>query len=148
MDLNQLKSFLAVPLASLFLIVVLCVFAVQRPPSVGIHLQMPRVQRHADWHECEDDMPIVVVIHRDGSIFIRQTEERPNEVAAIIARIMDYRGTERAVYVMPDPDVTYGDLAQLFNKIAKSTPNLHVFLVTSRVGALLGRNAPTSPREY
>jgi biopolymer transport protein ExbD len=129
-------------MAALFLILVLCVFGVQRSPSVGFHVQMPRVQKHANWLECEDDIPIVILLHKDGSIFIRQTEERPDDLAPIIAKIMDYRDSERAVYLMPDPDVSFGDLARIFSKITASTPNLHVFLVTNRVRALLGRNPP------
>ena len=40
MDLNRLRALLAAPMACLFVILILCVFAVQRPVSTGIRIPM------------------------------------------------------------------------------------------------------------
>jgi biopolymer transport protein ExbD len=136
MDPFRFRTMIAPAMASLFLVLSLCAFVVQRPSSVGMHLQMPRIQRHADWRECEDDMPIIVFLHKNGSVFIRQTQENPSALTPTIALIMSNRETERAVYVMPDSDVSYSDVAQIFNRIATSTNNLHVFLVTEKMRQL------------
>jgi len=127
-------------MASLFLVLTLCAFVVQRPPSMGMHLQMPRVQRHANWRECEDDMPIFVILHKDGKVFIRQIQVNPSDLAITIANIMSARESERAVYVMPDPDVPFSQLADNVDKIPSLTTDIHVFLVTERIKRLLEFN--------
>jgi biopolymer transport protein ExbD len=142
MDPYRLRLLVAPALASLFLILGLCAFVVLRPASVGMKVPKPRIQRHASWRECEDDMPIVVRIHKDGTTGINLTQERPDELAPTIARIMDYRETERAVYVMPDSDVSFGYFAGIYDKVVTSTTNLHVFLVTDHMRKLLSYNTP------
>jgi biopolymer transport protein ExbD len=137
MDPSRLRALIAPAMASLFLVLSLCAFVAQRPPSVGMRLQMPRVQRHADWRECEDDMPIFVIIHKNGDVFIRQTQENPSDLVLTIANIMANRESERAVYVIPDSDVPFSLVAGIYDKIASSATTLdapfHVFLVTERI---------------
>ncbi len=137
MHMNRPHALMAAPIACLFLILSLCAFVVQRPVSTGVHVPKPRVERHSSWRECEDDMPIFVRIAKDGSTRINQTQERSDEVPPLISKIMEYRETERAVYIMAESDVPFGILANLYSKIATSTTNLHVFLVTDRMRSQL-----------
>ncbi len=140
MDPFCLRVLIAPAMASLFLVLSLCAFVVQKPTPVGMHLQMLRIQRHANWRECEDDMPIFVIIHKNGSVFIRQTQESPSDLAPTIALIMSNRESERAVYVMPDSDVPFSLVAGIYDRIASSTTNLHVFLMTERIKGLAESN--------
>lgn len=136
MNIERLRILIAPALAGLFLVLTLCTFAVRRPGAVGILVPLPRIQRHADWRECEDDMPIFVLIHKNGNIYIRQTQENPSDLAATIVRIMSNRATERAVYIVPDSDVSFSQVADIYDKIVGSTTNIHVFLVTERMREL------------
>lgn len=136
MDLNRLRALVAAPVASVFLVLSLCAFVIQTPRSTGFRIPMPRIQRHANWRECEDDMPIIVLVHKDGNIFIRQTQESPRDLAPTIASIMANRESERVVYVMPDPDVPFSLLANTYEKISNSTTNIRIFLVTERMRRL------------
>ncbi|MGA3009499.1 MAG: hypothetical protein ABSD72_04495 [Terracidiphilus sp.] len=144
MDLDQLKSLLAVPLASLFLIVVLCVFAVQRPPSVGIRIPLLRV-RTVPFKECDflSDRSIVVRLHKDGSIWINETQESPERLGPVLAEIYDNR-EEKVIYILPDPDVSFRDFADRYSKVASSTKNLHIMLSTLQLDKELQQCPPGS----
>jgi biopolymer transport protein ExbD len=106
-----------------------------------MNVPKPHVQRHASWRECEDDIPIVVRIHKDGTTGINVTQERPEELAPLIDRIMGTRNTQRAVYVLPDPDLYFEYFANIYNKVSKSTNNIHVILVTDQVRRQLENDA-------
>ena len=140
MDPFHFRTLIAPAMASLFLVLSLCAFVMQGSEPVGVHVPMPRIQRHADWRECEDDMPIFVIIHKNGSVFIRQTQESPDDLAPTIALIMSNRETERAVYVMPDSDVPFSLVAEIYDKIPSLTENLHVFLVTEQIKSFAESN--------
>ncbi|MGB9408892.1 MAG: hypothetical protein WCA89_15250 [Terracidiphilus sp.] len=132
MDLNRLRALLAVPMASLFLVLVLCVFGVQRPPSVGIHLPMTKVQPITS-NSCFDERDIVIIINKDGSTKINETPVQPEKLDSIISKIFQYRHEGRVVYVIPDPDVSFREFADIYNKIASSTDNLHIGLMTRQL---------------
>jgi biopolymer transport protein ExbD len=133
MDPNRFRSLLAVPLASLFLILVLCLFAVQRPPSVGMNLPLPRV-RIDPISNCNflSDRNIVVHLRKDGSIWINETQESPDELGHILTKIYENRD-EKVIYMLSDPDISYGEFANIYNKVASSTNDLYIVLSTRQL---------------
>ncbi|MGP8176142.1 MAG: ExbD/TolR family protein [Terracidiphilus sp.] len=126
------------PLASLFLVLSLCAFVVQRPASAGMHFPITRVRVvsfHDSFHEgyCYDDRDIFVRIKKDGSTWINETQEQPSEVAPLIAQIMEPRAYKPPVYVLTDPEVSYGRFASLFKQISASSSDLHVGVITPQL---------------
>ena len=130
MDLDRLRSLLAVPLACLFLILVLCVFAVQKQPSVGMHLPLPKVRVHPD-KDCDflSDRNIVLQLHKDGSIFINETRVSQEELRSILVEIYETR-EERVIYILPDSDISFGEFSDIYDKVASSINGLHIALST------------------
>jgi biopolymer transport protein ExbD len=131
MDLNRLRSLLAAPLASLFLILVLCTFAaVQKPKSVGMYVPLPKV-RSVPFNYCDflSGRSIVVKLHKDGSYWINETRESPEKLGPRLTEIYGNRA-ERVVYVLSDPDISFGEFADFYSTIASSTSDLHIVLRT------------------
>jgi biopolymer transport protein ExbD len=114
----------------------LCAFVVQRPASVGIHIPVTRV-RTIPFSDCFDDRDIFVQIHKDRSTWINQTRENPGKLGPVLSEIFQNRNEQRVVYVLPDPDVSFGEFADVYNKVALSTRDLHVGLITSQLKAQL-----------
>lgn len=136
MDLNRLRSFLAAPLAALFLILVLCVFAVQTPPSVGMHVPLPKV-RTVPHNECESaDRWIVVQLHKDGSTWINENQVRADELGSELTEIYENR-RYKFIYMFSDPDVPFGQFANFYNIVLSSTKDLRIGLRTRRLEAQL-----------
>jgi biopolymer transport protein ExbD len=119
-------------MASLFLVLSLCALVVQRPASVGMHFPITRVRR-VSLHDCYDDRDIFVRIKKDGSTWINETQEQPSDVAPLIAQIMESRAYEPPVYVLTDPEVSYGRFASLFQQISASSSDLHVGAITPQL---------------
>jgi biopolymer transport protein ExbD len=136
MDINRLRALVAAPLASLFLILVLCTFGTNRPAPVGIHIPITRVQTISE-DKCFDDRDVFVRILKNGSIWINETRLNPNELGPEIAEIMRNRNEQRVVYILPGPDISYGDFANVYNKVASSTKELHVGLITRQLKSQL-----------
>jgi biopolymer transport protein ExbD len=133
MDLNRLRSLLAAPLAALFLVLVLCVFPVQRSPSVGIRIPLLRVRTVA-FKECDflSDRSVVVRLHKDGSTWINETQESHEKLGIVLAEIYDNR-EEKIIYMLPDPDVSFGDFAEIYSKVGSSTKDLRIMLSTRQL---------------
>ncbi|MGA2890871.1 MAG: hypothetical protein ABSE51_22850 [Terracidiphilus sp.] len=135
MDLNHLGSLLAAPMASLFLVLSLCAFMLQGPRtvsgSVGMHVPTTRV-RTIPLNDCFDGRDIFVKIHNDGNTTINETRKRPDELGQMIAEIMQNRD-QRVVYMLPDPDISFGEFADIYSRVASSTPDVHVGLITRQI---------------
>jgi biopolymer transport protein ExbD len=142
MDFNRLSSLVAVPLASLFLIVVLCVFGVQRPPSVGVMVPLEHV-RVVPNKECDflSDREIVVQLHRDGSTWINETRVSHDKLRSELAEIFKYRH-ESYVYITSDPDVSFEEFANLYSTVDSSTSNIRIVLLTAKMRALIQQCPP------
>jgi len=117
-------------MASLFLVLSLCAFVVQRPPSVGMHLLLPQV-RMVPHKDCDflSDRSIVVRLHKDGNIWINETQVIHERLGPILTEIYANR-VEKFIYVVSDSDVSFGEFANSYNMVASSTDDLHIVLLT------------------
>ena len=127
---DRLRLLLAAPVASLFLVLSLCAFLLQRSSSVGMGVPLPKVR--LDYvSDCNylSDRSIVVQLRRDGSTWINETRESSEELGATLTKIYDYRA-ERTIYMISDPDVSFGEFANFYNAVDSSTSGLHIVLRT------------------
>ncbi len=138
MDLNRLRALLAVPMASLFLVLVLCVFAVQKPGSMGMRIpiiRMPEMPKN----DCSDPNRIVYLrLAQDGSVWLNSTQIPLDQLTAIIKVVMENR-SDRILYVVADPHISYGQFQSLLDKIAAAKLVLHIALLTDQFRAGLER---------
>jgi biopolymer transport protein ExbD len=134
MDLNRLRVLVAAPLASLFLVLVLCTFEVQKPVSVGMRIPLTRVQMISDYHCPGVDRTIVVLLHKDGSYWINETQVPAHELRTRLAEIYEDR-EEKILPLFADPDASFSEFADFYNKVASSTSNLHIILRTRQLQA-------------
>jgi len=131
MDLIRLRALVAAPLAGLFLVILLCTLAMQRPVSVGIDVPMTRV-REIPIENCFSglsDRDLILRIKDDGTVWINETQEKRENIRPILSKIYGYRA-ERIAYLLIDPNVSYEEFADVYNLAASSTPNLHIGLLT------------------
>jgi biopolymer transport protein ExbD len=132
MDFERLRSMVAVPFASLFLILLLCTMAVRRPAAVGFRVPVVRIHHDPNQpYDC-DGRPEFVRLTRDEKTWINATEIPRDRIASKIAEIMETRA-ERIVYVMVDSEFTYGEFAEFMGQIEGSIPDLHVVVISGEV---------------
>lgn len=132
MDLSRLSSLVAVPLASLFLIVVLCVFAVQRPPSVGFIMPLTKIRIVSGFNCGVLDRTIFVRLVKDGSYWINDTPVSADELRPRLAEI--YKNVaEKSVYMVSDPTVSYEEFANFYSRAASSDTDLRIVLLTRQI---------------
>ena len=132
MNLNSLRTMLAAPFASLFLVLTLCSFVVQYPASTGFRI--PMIRLHHDPKEPTDCGGRVEFarLTRDGRMWINDDEFSADRLAPAIADLMENRA-ERVVYVVADSDLSYGQFTNFMDKVAGSTADLHVVLVSGQI---------------
>jgi biopolymer transport protein ExbD len=128
MDLNKSLAGLAAPFACIFLILILCVFAVQRPTSIGIMIPMMR-SRAKPLEFCEFN-GFTVYLNSDGKV---AGGSRNDEVSrkVLLSRIREARDNiqDDTIFVIADPDVPYGEFAALIQEIHNSAPPDHIAVV-------------------
>lgn len=132
---------MVVPLASLFLILVLCVFGVQRQPSVGIRIPITRI-RTVPFNICPGIYTSIhVQLHKDGSYWINETQVPANEFRSRLAEIYEDR-EEKILPRVSDPNASLEDFANFYSNAASSTKDLHIVLRTRGLEAQLEQCPP------
>ncbi|HEY1211138.1 MAG TPA: biopolymer transporter ExbD, partial [Terracidiphilus sp.] len=133
MDPFRFRALIAPAMASLFLVLSLCAFVVQRQEPVGMNIPILKVWVHP-YKDCDflSDRSIVVQLHKNGSIWINETRVSPDELSSRLAKIFESR-EERIVYMHPDPDASFRDFADIYNKASTSISGLHVVLSTRQL---------------
>jgi biopolymer transport protein ExbD len=133
MDPFRLRALIAPAMSSLFLVLSLCAFVVQRPQSVGMDIPILKVWVHP-YKDCDflSDRSIVVQLRNDGSTRINQTLVSPDELRSRLAEIYESR-EEKIVYILSDSNISFTKFANIYNKAVSSTSDLHVVLITSQL---------------
>ena len=92
MDANRVSALLSAPMAGLFLVLVLCLTALQQPkPSVVILLPVLRVPSSYE-RVCPDPNRVIVLrLTQDGKIWISSTEIKPDRLQIILTLVTENR---------------------------------------------------------
>jgi biopolymer transport protein ExbD len=136
MTSESLRSFLTVPLAAVFLILVLCLFETERPPAMGLRVPVSHV-RTFPFAECYDDRSVWVRLAKNGDIRINETPVSRNELKLRISQIYDNREEPNAIFMLVDPEAPYGDFVDVYSKVSSANRSLRVGLMTDGLMALL-----------
>jgi hypothetical protein len=127
----QLMQMIAAPMASLFLTLSLCVAGIGSRTPAGIRFPLLRM-RASHSGLCGDDRVVVVSLRQGGDLKINQNRITWDALAPTIARIMQYRA-ERVIYVLPYSEISYTEFANLMDKVAGSTTDLHIALLSGNL---------------
>jgi len=129
MNLDKLRSVLAVPFACLFVILMLCVFAAQSPVSSGIRIPMMRM-RAEPLSNCEFN-GFTVYLRSDGQIGGGDRDSRMSQ-SEILSRIAEAGDNiqDDTIFVITEPDVPYDGFVNLISKIHNVAPEDHIAIVT------------------
>jgi len=129
MGLERFRTLLALPFASLFLILLACMFVVQRPASMGIRISIMRL-RPVPLSNCEFN-GFTVHLRSDG-IVVGSGLEGPVPEETVLSRIKEARDNiqDETIFVIADPDVPYSKFAQLIADIHNAAPPDHIGVVT------------------
>jgi biopolymer transport protein ExbD len=131
MNPNQIRLLVAPALASLILILLVCALVVPHPVPAGLSVPILRV-RPIPTKDCFDglsDRGVVIQIHGDGSTWINETKLSPDVVRKDLTEIYVNR-QYKFVYMIVDPEVPFGEFADIYDKAASATPGLHIGLLT------------------
>lgn len=129
MGFERLRTLWALLLASLLLILLVCVFATQRTTSMGIRIVTMRL-RPAPLANCEFN-GFTVYLRSDGTVGGGDREDVVSR-ATILSRIKEARDNiqDDTIFVIADPDVSYGQFAELIADIHNVAPPDHIGVVT------------------
>jgi biopolymer transport protein ExbD len=131
---------LAAPMACLFVILILCVFAVQRPASVGVLIPMMRT-RAKPLTFCEFN-GVTVYLRSDGTLAGGSRDrEVPREVMLSRIREAPDEIQDETIFAIADPESAYGDFAGLLADIHHAAPPDHIAVVT-RAGQVQAWSVP------
>ncbi|MGD0832271.1 MAG: hypothetical protein ABR907_15120 [Terracidiphilus sp.] len=75
MDLNRLRLLVAAPMASLFLVLSLCAFVVERPGAVGMRVPMIRVPDQSKNNCSDPNRSVFLQLSNDGRYWINLTAQ-------------------------------------------------------------------------
>jgi biopolymer transport protein ExbD len=127
---NQLDMFVP-SFAGLFLVLSLCAVLLRSPTSTGMRIPLLRLRapHPKEWRDCGDGRPIVISLLQSGTLKINQDSTSWKDLAPRIAKIMEFRA-ERTVFVVTDSEVSNQQFAMLIDRLAGSTSDLHIALLT------------------
>jgi len=138
MNLNTLRTMLAAPMAALFAILILCVVVMERPASTGIRIPMMRT-RAKPLNNCSFS-GFTVYLRSDGKI---GGGDRDDVISrnVVLSRIREAENNIRddSIFVIADPDVSYGEFASLITDIHSIAPADNI--------AVVPREAQFQPRD-
>jgi biopolymer transport protein ExbD len=131
MNPNSLRATAAAPLASLALLLAVCVVLLQSPHSVGIRVPLAQLHKTLPQPQC-NSLEVSLWLTNDGRTWINWTELRPEDIRGKIAEVMEYRSVKN-VYVIVELQVSYQQFVNFMSRIVDASPNLHVVLLTSEL---------------
>lgn len=131
MDISRLRSQLAPSLAALFVLLTLCIFAVQSPPSTGFKFPLLRLHHHKDQISCDGQWEFVQLLD-DGTTKINEKRIREEDLPSLVNNIMESRA-ERVIYVVPSPGIPYSRFVETLSTLRKTVPDLHIGVLSGEV---------------
>ena len=129
MSLERLRTLLVPLMAALFLILLVCVFTIERPTSMGIRISMMRI-RSVPLTNCAFN-GFTVFLRSDGKIAGGDRDDMVSR-ATMLSRIKEARDNiqDGTIFVITDPDVPYGRFVELIADIHTAAPPDRMAVVT------------------
>jgi biopolymer transport protein ExbD len=118
-------------LATLFVLLTLCIFAVQSTPSTGIKIPILRLHHHKDQLTCDGRWEFVQLLD-DGTTKINEEQIREEDLASLVNNIMESRA-ERLIYMVPSPAIPYSRFVGTLSTLRKTVPDLHIGVLSGEV---------------
>jgi biopolymer transport protein ExbD len=147
MNLNQVKLLAAPALASLLMILIVCALVDRHPASVGFFIPMIRLQHNPDEPTDCGGRAEFLRLTKDGRTWINDDEIPAGRIATNVAALIENRA-ERVVYVVVDSDLTFGQFAHFVDRIAGSTSDLHIVVVSGEVRRAFERDRDLCDLHY
>jgi len=131
----------AAPLASLFVLVVLVLYALNRPPEAyGVRMEVPAfssIPQSQVWqpnNPCDwtDDRSIVIRINQKNEVMINETALQEGELTPRLSAIYDNRSWKFA-FLFADPQLPFGNFVRRYQEVIDSSADLRVALLTPQV---------------
>jgi biopolymer transport protein ExbD len=130
MDLGKLRAIFAPAIASIFVILVLCVFVSRTPqPANGIRIPIYPLQPEANPSGVCNSRPPVVWLSEDGKLWMNNLEVHPRRLRPLIIEMLGSRERQR-VYVVANSNLSYGQFAQVLSEVVGAIPNLDLVLLS------------------
>lgn len=131
MGLERFRTLLALPMASLFLILLVCVFALQRPASMGVRMPLLKLRSPRPDTSC-DGRWVFVELLDDDATEVNLEPVPPQELSAMVGKLMESR-VERVVYLVPSPGISYARFVETLAALQVSAPGTQVGVLSGTV---------------
>lgn len=128
MDLSRFRLLLAPAFAALFMLLSLCIFLVQSPPSMGFRVPLLRL-RHQVHPTCDGDWEFVELLD-DGTTRINGNQIRQENLALHVSNNMATKA-ERLIYVVPSSGIPYSRLLETMSTLKQAVPDMHIDVLLS-----------------
>ena len=132
MELSQLRSLVAAPMAALFAVLTLCVIEFESRPSTGIKFPLLNLRHHTDQISC-DGRWVFIQLLDDGKTKINSDEIPEGDLALQVGNIMKSR-VERVDYVVPSSGIPYSRFMETLSNLRKAAPDMHIGVLSGKVG--------------
>ena len=133
MNAWQIRMWLAAPMASLFLILGVCAFAIQRTPSEGIYIPVLRLSAQFTENEfsCDGRFHFVQLM-ADGTTKLNEQSIPFEQLEARLAERMEGQ-LAKAVFVVPDSDISYQRFVAALDAIHNASSDVHIGVLSGEL---------------
>ncbi len=129
MDLYRLRTMLAPVLASLFLILSLCAFVVQRPASAGVMVPVVQLPTQPQPQYVCNHLSGVLWLNKNGEMGINGYAHPAAAMTSKIEEVWEYR--VNPIYVVADSRVSYGQFVNFMALITEAAPKKNRIILLS-----------------
>jgi hypothetical protein len=130
MDLARSRSLIAPALASLFILLALCIFPALSSPSVGIPI--PLLRLHPQDQVICDGREIYLQLLDDGTTRINEKQIEEAQLASVIGEIMKPR-FERVIYIVPSDGIPYSRFVGTLSTLKMAVPDMHIGVLSGEL---------------
>jgi hypothetical protein len=129
--LERFRTLMALPLASLFLILLGCILATQRPVPMGVRMPLLRLRQSRQDISC-DGRWVFVELLEHGKAKVNSEPAPTENLSAIVGQLMESRA-ERVVYLVPSRGISFSWFVETLNALQESAPGTHVGVLSGTV---------------
>jgi biopolymer transport protein ExbD len=132
MNASQLRLWLAAPMASLFLVLSLCAFAMERTSSTGIYIPLLRLHRSTQAEFSCDGRFIFVQLRADGTTWINEESIPFEQLRARLTKLMENRA-EPVAFLVPESDISYPRFIYAVDAMRKASSDMHIGVLSGKL---------------
>jgi biopolymer transport protein ExbD len=131
-----------IPMADIMLVLLIIFMVVTPMLQKGVSVDMAKVNNARDLQDADKDDAIILVVTRDGKMFLGSTQVSLDDITTKIKDLIANR-LDKTVFVRSDSRAKYGDVVKAVDEVRAAGVD-HLGLLTEKIRAK-GAAAPPAP---